>query len=262
MVELAKELNPRWSGYLLIDGKAIYVKKERFALLLTADAGTQDVPCAHFSHSEGYEGYSVLLKTVKKDIQYPVKGIVIDGDPCLVKAVRKVFPDTPYQLCIKHLDSYNNYHFRYKYNGSGVGVAEFLDISHKLLYATKPAHLNHVYKEYLQFLQEYEERIDFKKFLNDFESKFGHIWVHYEYKGLPRTTNIIEGIIRQLSRKIDNTDGFNYPETAWNSLKLLIMRYRFKKFSCSRIKGNNGYSPLSLANVNTKNINWVKYSQK
>ncbi len=31
-----------------------------------------------------------------------------------------------------------------------------------------------------------------------------------------------------------------YPETAWNSIKLLIMRYRFKKFSCSRIKGHNG----------------------
>lgn len=141
-------------------------------------------------------------------------------------------------------------------------MAEFLDISYKLLYATKPARLNYVYREYLQFLDHYEERIDFKKFLNDFESKFGHLWVHYEHKGLPRTTNIIEGIIRQLSRKIDDTDGFNYSETAWNSLKLLIMRYRFKRFSCSRTKENNGHSPLSLAGVNTKSINWVRFSQK
>ena len=35
-VEVAKELQPKWSGHLLIDGKSIYVKKKRYALLLTA----------------------------------------------------------------------------------------------------------------------------------------------------------------------------------------------------------------------------------
>ena len=259
---MAKELQPKWSGHLLIDGKTIYVKKKRYALLLTADAVTQDIPCAYFSYSEDYRSYKKLLNVVKEDLQYPVKGIVIDGDPGLVKAVRRVFPMVPCQLCIRHLNSYHNYHFRYQYNGSGVGVTEFLEITHKLLYAKGVAHLNYVYQQYLQFLEEYEERIDFKKILYAFESKFGHLWVHYEHKGLPRTTNIIEGIIRQLSRKIDDTDSFNYPGTAWNMLKLLIMRYRFKKFSCSRIKGNNGHSPLMLADVNTKNINWIKFSQK
>jgi len=32
-----------------------------------------------------------------------------------------------------------------------------------------------------------------------------NIWVHLEHPGLPRITNIIEGIIRQLSRKLDDT---------------------------------------------------------
>jgi len=85
---VAKELKPTWSGYLLIDGKAIYVKKERYALLLTADAETHDIPCAHFARSEDYESYKTLLKTVKEELRYPIKGIVIDGDPGLAKAVR------------------------------------------------------------------------------------------------------------------------------------------------------------------------------
>jgi hypothetical protein len=252
---VAKELQPTWSGHLLIDGKTIYVKKERYVLLLTADVGTQDIPCALLSYSEDYRSYTKLLYIIIEDLLYPVIGIVIDGDPGLVKAVKSVFPNTPYQLCIRHLDSYHNYYFRYQYNGSGFGVTEFLDITHKLLYAHGPSHLNCVYQEYLQFLEEFEEGIDFKKILYSFESKFCHLWVHYKHKGLPRTTNIIEGIIRQLSRKIDDTDGFNHPKTAWNMLRLLIMRYRFKQVSCSRIKGNNGHSPLSLAGVDTKNLN-------
>ena len=89
-----------------------------------------------------------------------------------------------------------------------------------------------------------------------------NIWVHLEHPGLPRITNIIEGIIRQLSRKLDDTDGFNYPETAWNSIKLLIMRHRFKKFSRSRINGHNGHSPLSPARAKTTRINRVRFSQK
>ena len=259
---VAQELKPQWSGYLLIDGKAIYVKKERYALLLTADAETHDIPCALFARSEDYESYKTLLKTVREELHYPIKGIVIDGDPGLAKAVREIFPDIPCQLCIVHLDRYHKYYFKCQYKGSGEGVAEFLEISHRLIFATDPGHLNHVYRGYLQFLEQFEDTIDFKNVLKSFESKFGNLWVHYEHQGFPRTTNIIEGIIRQLSRKIDDTDGFNSIDTAWNSLKLLIMCYRFKKFSCSRIKGHNGHSPLSLAEVKTKGINWVKFSQK
>ncbi len=259
---VAHELKPTWSGYLLIDGKAIYVKKERYALLLTADTVTHDVPCAHFARSEDYESYKTLLKTVKEELRYPIKGIVIDGDPGLAKAVMEVFPDIPCQLCVVHLDRYHKYYFKYQYKGSGKGVAEFLEISHRLIFATDLGHLDHVYRDYLQFLEQFEDTIDFKNVLKSFESKFGNLWVHYEQPGFPRTTNIIEGVIRQLSRKIDDTDGFNSTDTAWNSLKLLIMCYRFKKFSCSRIKGHNGHSPLSLAGVNTKSLKWVKFSQK
>jgi len=94
--------------------------------------------------------------------------------------------------------------------------------------------------------------------LGDFESKFKNLWVHFDHPEMPGTTNVLEGIIRQLSRKIDDTDGFNSPATAWNSLKLLIMNYRFKKFSCS----HNGKSPLELAEIKTNKINWIRFSQK
>ena len=82
-----------WSGHLLIDGKMIFVKKKHYALLLAADAGTQDIPYALFSYSEDYISYTKLLHILKEDLLYPARGIVIDGDPGLVKAVRSVFPN-------------------------------------------------------------------------------------------------------------------------------------------------------------------------
>jgi hypothetical protein len=63
-------------------------------------------------------------------------------------------------------------------------------------------------------------------------------------------------------RKVDDTDGFESLETAWHSLKLLIMNYRFHPFSCSRNKSHNGLSPLELPGVDISHINWVEFSQR
>jgi len=79
---------------------------------------------------------------------------------------------------------------------------------------------------------------------------------------MPITSNIIEGIIRILSRKIDATDGFESSETAWNSLTLLIMSYRFHPFNCCWIKNHNGLSPLELTGVDISNLNCVEFSQR
>jgi hypothetical protein len=68
--------------------------------------------------------------------------------------------------------------------------------------------------------------------------------------------------IDKVKHKITDCHGFTYPETAWNSMKMIIMNYRFHKFTCRRIQGHNGKSPLNLAGVNTTGMNWIKFSQK
>ena len=72
----------------------------------------------------------------------------------------------------------------------------------------------------------------------------------------------IHGKRKRKIHKITDCHGFEYADTAWNCLKLIIMNYRFHKFTCSRINGHNGKSPLSLAGVNSQGINWIKFSQK
>ena len=88
------------------------------------------------------------------------------------------------------------------------------------------------------------------------------IWTHFDYPQLPRTNNIIEGIIDKLKHKITDCHGFTHRETAWNFIKMIIMNYRFHKFTCSRIERHNGECPLELAGVDTRGINWIKLSQR
>ena len=98
--------------------------------------------------------------------------------------------------------------------------------------------------------------------LLNFESKMDLIWTHFQYPQLTRTNSIIEGIIDKLTHKITDCHGFSSHKTAWNSIKMIIMNYRFHKFSCSRIQEHNGKCPLDLGGVDITGINWIKFSQK
>jgi len=259
--EVAHELSPQYFGYLVADGTTIFIKGEKNQLLLTADAESQDVPYARLSQSEDYDNWKMTLLRLRDKIHYPAKGAVIDGDPGLLRALKEVFPGIPIQLCVRHLHNYHVYHLKYQFQGHKEGIEPFLDITHRMLYAKNSGHLHYLFEEYnamRNFL--IESRLE-AEILN-FESKFGFIWTHFRYPGLPRTNNIIEGIIDQLKHKITDCHGFEYADTAWNCLKLIIMNYRFHKFTCSRIKGHNGKSPLELAGANIQGINWIKFSQK
>jgi hypothetical protein len=203
----------------------------------------------------------MALMGLKNKIHYPAKGAVIDGDPGLWRAILEVFPGIPIQPCVRHLHSYHVYHLRYQFQGPKRGIEPFLDITHRMLYAKNPEHLSHLLKEY-NSMRDFLIESGLETEILNFESKFDLIWTHFEHPGLPRTNNIIEGVIDQLKHKITDCHGFEYFETAWNSLKMIIMNYRFHKFSCSRINGHNGKSPLELAGVNIQGINWIKFSQK
>ena len=81
---------------------------------------------------------------------------------------------------------------------------------------------------------------------------------------MPRTNNIAEGMTRRPDEKITKADGYMYHDTCWATMKMLIMWYRFKKFTDCRKKNKykNGKSPLNVAGVNTSNIDWIRFSQR
>jgi transposase-like protein len=259
--EIAQELSPQYRGYFLADATGISVQGEKSQLLLTADVESQDIPHAALCKSEDYQNWKIVLQGLRDGIHYSAKGVTIDKDPGLVRAMTETFPGIPIQFCIRHLHSYHIYHLRYEFQGPKEAIELFLDITHRMLYAKSPKHLRHLFKEY-SLMRSFLVQKGLEKEVLNFESKMGFIWTHFQHPQLPRTNSIIEGIIDRLKHKITDCHGFTYPETSWNSIKMVIMNYRFHKFSCSRIEGHNGKSPLELAGVNINGINWIRFSQK
>jgi len=258
---VARELKPQWSGYLLADGKSIFVKGVEHALLLTGDVGTHDIPYADFHPNENTETWMSTLMGVQGALGYPLQGLIIDGDLGLLKACKFLYPSAPLQLCVRHVENFLSYYLRYKLKIPEDKAQPFLQMARQLMYVEDAVQRDQALRDYTARRRSFQ-RQGLGTIIRLLERKFPYLWTHLDHPGMPRTTNIMEGIIRQLSRKITDTDGFETPETAWNTLKLLIMNYRFHSFSCSRLPGHNGFSPLELAKVSTKGLHWVRFSQR
>jgi len=116
--------------------------------------------------------------------------------------------------------------------------------------------------DYLEHHQDELRQAKLIKRMNILRIRFPNLIKRFKDHNLRPDNNIVENVVKQLNQKFKKVAGFEFYETAYNSIKLLVMRYRFHTFSCSRIPGNNGKSPLELAGIDTNNINWVRFSQK
>lgn len=256
--EVAAALRPTWSGYLLADGRTVKIRGVKHALGLTADAGTHDVPQAGLYAHEDYRAWQATFLALNA-LGYPLKGLILDDDPALWAAAQAVFPSAPRQLCLVHALRQLRRWLTYTAHVPQVIQRPFLEQAHGLAYAVNREHLVRLRLAWQaarpQFVAE-----GLADAVALFESKFPHLWTYLDHPGMPRTTNVIEGIIRQLGRKLDDTDGFQSWPTAWATIQLLILRYRFHRFTCSRHRGHNGKSPLNLAAVDTNGLNWVHFA--
>jgi transposase-like protein len=256
------ELAPEWSGYIMVDGDRIRVGKNGESLLVATDVETQDIPNALLAEHEDAVNYTRLLTALRDEIHYPFKGIVSDGDPAIESAIQEVCPHVPYQRCVKHFEGSMVHHLRYESSygrGTWREVERFRQAVHYCLYAASLKQANFLLESIKQ--DQGFKRIQLDVAIARLQNAFTHLTEHFRTPQLPRTTNIVEGAIRRLDRKIDTTDGFEVQSSAWNTLKMLLIHYRFRKFTDSRIEGHNGHSPLQLAKVDTRGINWIEFSQ-
>jgi len=264
-LEVSLELKPQWSGYLVVDGDSIIVGKHKESLLLGADAYSQDIPLAILAESEDGLNWMRFFLLLKDPIGYPLKGIISDGDPAISEAREAVFPDVPWQLCVRHFEKGLDRFLRYEFTqrrGYRREIDGFRKAIHNMLYAKS-------LEEAQKYLLAISIDPGFKQaglsgVIGKIEKKFPNLVTHHLHPGMPRTSNIAEGVISRLDAKINRADGYKCHNTCWATLKMLIMWYRFKKFTdCGkRNKHKNGKSPLQLSKVDTQNINWIGFSQK
>ena len=261
--EVSAELKPAWSGYILLDGDALSVRGIRENFLLSMDASTQDVPAAIVARAEDQAAWEILLSLLKDKACYPFKGITSDGEPSVWAAIDKMMPSIPHQLCLKHYHGFICYRIRYqttKVKGKWRSYQKFMDDAHNMLFADTEREV----KESLDYIaRNYEFRgLNLNGIIRNIYTDLPLLTAYFRHPGLPRTTSSIEGLISRLDAKINLGDGFWHHETTWATLKMIILRYRFKKFTDSKFKERNGKSPLELAGVDTSKMDWIRFSQR
>jgi transposase-like protein len=83
------------------------------------------------------------------------------------------------------------------------------------------------------------------------ERHWDHLMMHHRVLGLPRTTNIIENVNKQLERRLKTIESFQHRSTASNYMNLLVAYLRQKPYTDCRgaRKQLNGKSRLQAAGV-------------
>ena len=260
-LDVAKELNPKWSGYLFIDEKSIWIKGDKWFLLIAVDLTTQDIVHWDLVPREDEINVAWFLIVIKRVIRYSFRGLISDLLPEFYGTSRWLLPGIPHQFCTYHAYRATEFYLKYHYTGSDkLWSGRFLTIT-RIICRCKRFETALRALEYLERHRDELRKAKLIKRMNILRLRFPHLIHRFDDDNLKSDNNIVENVIKQLNQKLKKVAGFESYPTAYNSINLLVMRYRFHKFTCSRI-GNNGKSPLELAGVDTSKIHWVRFSQK
>jgi transposase-like protein len=102
-LEIARELLPWWSGYLVVDGKSVRVGKEEWSWFLGLDVGSRDLVKERLLEGENRYDLLTYFRSLRDELRYRVKGVVSDLNPDIAWAIGQVWPGVPHQLCTTHM---------------------------------------------------------------------------------------------------------------------------------------------------------------
>jgi transposase-like protein len=262
--QVSLELQPQWSGYLAVDGDSIKIASHRESAVLGVDIATLDIPHLILAEQENEANWLFFFLVLKSPLRYPFKGIVSDGDPAIENAIRLVCPTVPHQLCVKHFQDGLHRYLRYQSSHGSGSWREIQRLENAVQYCLYAKTLAEA-KTHLAFIT---SDPGFKQFhledaIGKLQGNFERLTQHFSHPGLPRTSNVAEGLIRKLDRRINAMDSFGSHETAWNTLKMLTLYTRFRTLTDCRIPHTyrNGFCPLQLAGIDTSALNWIRFSQ-
>jgi hypothetical protein len=222
---------------------------------LAVDLKTQDIVHWDLVLREDEVQVAWFLIIIKMIIRYPFKGLISDLLPEFFGTVRWLLPGIPHQFCTYHAYRATEFYIKHHYTGSDKLWAERSLLITRIICKCKnlPTALRAI--NYLERHQDELIQAKLKKRMNILRIRFPNLIKCFKDHNLRPDNNIVENVIKQLNQKFKKVAGFEFYETTCNSIKLLVMCYRFHIFNCSRIPGNNGKSPLELAGIDNSNIN-------
>jgi len=252
--------DPKRSGYLAVDGVWFSFGKEEIVLLVCFDPETFDIVSAVWSEDETEQSYENLItQAVNKIGATHVKGIYADGDKGFLKALKRLLPTVPFQLCVFHKELRMGQVVPVK----SVRVSKKLTAQQKhdiktfqllfreVIYADtkeKSIEARDRLKRYVDSeTHQYEER--FLKAYRSLIHNFKYTLTHFDHPGMRRDNNLLECFNGIIKPRLDLMKGFKKKENIDRYLKLFLLEYRFRPLKESRFKDRNGNSPLEVAHV-------------
>jgi transposase-like protein len=99
-----------------------------------------------------------------------------------------------------------------------------------------------------------------RKAVRFLKRRWGHLMMHHRVPGLPRTTNLVENVNKQLERRYKTIEAFQFRSTAIHYTNLLVAFLRQKPYTDCRgsRKHLNGKSRLASAKVRHLYLDWLK----
>lgn len=263
-LEIAKELRPQWGGILQVDCKPVSISGQKATVFVAVDVETHDPFHFDLVPAEDQESARRFLRTIKEVLQYPARGIVTDlgKGRLFVGLMEQLFPQVPHQACVIHFLRYVHTRLPRSTKSAYYQQNEFLRFYFKELLCCSSHH--NAEKMFLRliameplFPANYHKTI-----FRSLKKNFQLLTAHLSYDHLPRDTNVVENVIKQLNMKLKLLHGFKTHQSAYRFLKLWFCAYRFRPFRASQKPSRNGKSPLNLAGVKTQGIDWLEYCQR
>jgi len=238
---IAEELQPQWGGYLALDGKIIRVWEwaakhfrytvhqkgwlHKMTMLIALDLETLDIPIHHLGDEETTIDLVLLLRELKQ-VNYPLKGYVSDGNEDIKKAVELVFGSgIPRQLCLTHFLR----NLRVRLREEKITERQYRDAYQALSTGLKPKLL----------------RVP------------DDLFTHRTSPGLPPTNQQLENLIRYFNLRLKTINQFHDWRTAKDYCNALTLMRRFTKFTDCRDQTKNHHAPLELAGVDITNLDYL-----
>ncbi|MEO8168270.1 MAG: DDE-type integrase/transposase/recombinase [bacterium] len=136
------------------------------------------------------------------------------------------------------------------------------DAVHAILFARDEATAS----ELFQRLQRTRRppRIAYRKVITFLHRHWNRLMQHHRVRAVPRTTNLVESVNKQLERRFKTIEAFQHRHTAAAYVNLLIAYLRQKPYTDCRgdRRKLNGHSRLHAAGVRLTHRNWLKAALK
>lgn len=222
------------------------------------DYETGDLPHYDLADAETRIDLILYFQTLK-EIGYPLRVLVSDGNPEIPYAARKVFgPEILHQLCTRHfIEGMKRYAGEAQWHPR---IARLITTIQQVIEAPNLDASVECLEELkrIKIITPLERNL-----VNIFKAHSKELTTHLFYPELeiPHTSNDIENLFRQLNLRLKSLGRFHRYRYARDYLRAWALLRRFTKFTDCRNgrRWRNGKAPIEIAGVNIKGVDCLKF---